>query len=124
MKVAHAYWYRLPAHTHEIVCRDYRPDRGDCFPMIPPPEVRAHYECQQCDAQWTGMVGPADCPQCGCPYVLWLNRYAGRPVGPGGANGAGGDGLGAKRLMPGAQIQPIAPEDRKFTLEEPPPVNL
>jgi hypothetical protein len=62
------------SHTHEIGCPEYQPDRGDCAPMLHPAWRRVDYQCLQCDEGWLGSVGPADCPHCGCRYVLWLNR--------------------------------------------------
>ena len=74
MKVADAYRYKFPARTHEIGAPDYWPGRGVCAPMAWPPSACVSYECLQCDVRWPGNVGPAQCPECGSAYVLWLNR--------------------------------------------------
>ncbi len=64
----------LPVRTHQIDCADYRPDWGNCAPLVGPPAARVHYECLQCDQRWAANVGPTECPGCGCAYVQWLNR--------------------------------------------------
>jgi hypothetical protein len=63
----------FPTRTLEIEWREYEPDRGDCAPAVLPPVNRAFYQCQQCNEQWQGRIGPITCRHCGSEYVRCLD---------------------------------------------------